>query len=140
MPSGLYGVLAATVMFVFTRLAPQPTGVIIFFSILCIQLSWVARICWRRTGLPFATAAMINGSVMAAALVVLALMGEVFPDFAPATWVLFGRWAAIGPVCLLIESRVNQEKWGQWAQHMEHQAPWHIAIGRHIPDRRKSGA
>jgi hypothetical protein len=76
MASGLYGVLLGIVMVVLTTLAPQPAGAIIFWSLICIQLSWCAVICWRRTDLPFASAAMINGSVMSAGLVVLALMGQ----------------------------------------------------------------
>jgi hypothetical protein len=140
MASGLYGVLLGIVLYVLTALAPQPAGAIIFWSLICIQLSWGALTCWRRTGLPFASAAMVNGSVMSAGIVILALMGQPFPDLAPASWVLFGCGAAMGPLFLLIESRVNREKWREWARHMEHQTPWHIVTGRHIPNLRKGGA
>lgn len=140
MASGLYGLLLGAVMMVSTRLAPQPIGSVVFWSLICLQLTWLARICWSRTGLPFATAAMINGSVVSASLVVLALMGQSFPTLAPGSWVLFGFGAAVGPLFLYIESRVNQEKWREWARHMEHKTPWHVLTGRHIPDLRKSGA
>jgi hypothetical protein len=127
-------------MVVLLRFAPQPAGAIIFWSLTCIQLSWVALTCWRQTGLPFATAAMINGAVLSAALVTLALMGQPFPNLAPTSWVLFGGGAAVGALFLFIESRVNRDKWTEWARHMEHSTPWHIMTGRHIPDLRKGGA
>ena len=140
MASGLYGALLGVAMVVLTKFVPQPAGAIIFWSLICIQLSWGALTCWRRTGLPFASAAMINGSVMSAGLVVLALMGQPFPNLAPTSWVLFGCGAAVGPLFLLIESRVNRDKWREWARNMEHTTPWHILTGRHIPDLRKGGA
>jgi hypothetical protein len=140
MGSGLYGALLGLIIVVLMKFAPQPAGAIIFWSLICIQLAWGALMCWRRTGLPFASAAMINGSVMSVGLVVLALIGQPFPHLAPASWVLVGCGAAIGPLFLLIESRVNQVKWQEWKRHMEHQTVWQIATGRHIPDLRKSGA
>jgi len=140
MASMQYGALLGVVIVVLTKLAPQPAGAIILWSLFCIQLAWGALICWRRTGLPFATAAMINGSVMSAGLVVLALIGQPFPNLAQASWVLFGCGAAVGPLFLLIESRVNPEKWRDWKRHMETKTVWHILTGRHIPDLRKSGA
>ena len=140
MASGLYGALLGVVMVVLTKVAPQPAGAVIFWSLICIQLAWLAMTCWRRTGLPFVTAAMINGSAVSAGLVVVALIGQPFPNLAPASWVLFGCEAAIGPVFLVIESRVNPEKWQLWARHMEHQTLWHVVAGRHIPDLRKNGA
>jgi len=140
MASGLYGALLGIVMVVLTKVAPQPAGAVMFWSLICVQMALVAMTCWRRTGLPFATAAMINGSVVSAGLVVLALIGQPFPNLAPASWVLFGCEAAIGPVFLVIESRVNHEKWQAWARHMEGQTLWHVVAGRHIPDLRKHGA
>lgn len=119
MALGLYGVLVGGVMFALTTLAPQPAGAITFWGLICVQLLWSARTCWHRTGLPFATAAMVNGSVMSAGLVALALMGQPFPNLAATSWVIFGCGAAVGPLLLLIESRVNQTKWKEWARHME---------------------
>ncbi len=127
-------------MVVLLRFVSQPAGAIIFWSLICIQLSWGALTCWRRTGLPFAAAAMINGAVMSAALVILALMGQPFANLAPTSWVLVGCEAAVGALFLFIESRVNRDKWTDWARHMEHRTPWHIITGRHIPDLRKGGA
>lgn len=119
MASALYGALLGVVWVVVTTFVPQPADAIIFWSLICIQLAWGALICWRRTGLPFATAAMIAGSVVSAGLVVVALIGQPFPNLALASWVLFGCVAAVGPLFLLIESRVNPEKWREWKRHME---------------------
>jgi nucleoside recognition membrane protein YjiH len=140
MASALYGALLGVVWVVLTTFVPQPADAIIFWSLICIQLAWGALICWRRTGLPFATAAMIAGSVVSAGLVVVALIGQPFPNLALASWVLFGCVAAVGPLFLLIESRVNPEKWREWKRHMETTTLWEIVTGRHIPDLRKSGA
>ena len=127
-------------MVVLIKITPQPAGAILFWSFICIQLAWVALTCWRRTGLPFATAAMINGSVVSAGLVVVALLGQPFPNLAPASWVLFSGGAVTGPLLLFIESRVNREKWQEWGRQMEHKTLWHVLTGRHIPDLRKNGA
>ena len=140
MGAALYGGLLGVVMFVLTTFVSQPAAAITFWSLICVQLAWGALTCWNRTGLPFATAAMINGSVVSAGLVVVAVIGQPFPNLAPASWVLFGCGAAIGPSFLVIESRVNQQKWQEWRRQMEHKTLWHVLTGRHIPDLRKNGA
>lgn len=96
MASGLYGVLFGIVMVGLTKVVPQPMGAIILWSLICLQLAWGALTCWRRTGLPFASAAMLNGSLMSAGVVTLAFMGQPFPNLAPTSWVLFGCGVAIG--------------------------------------------
>jgi len=117
MAPALYGVLFGIAFFVFGRLVPQPMGAVILWSAIAIQLSLGAGICWRRTGLPFASVAMFHGSVMSVCLVVLALMGQPFPNLAPG-------------------SRVNRVKWAEWGRYMEHKSVWDILTGRHIPDLR----
>ena len=128
MASVLYGALFGGLSTIFTRLAPQPAGAILFWSFVSLQLAWFALVCWRRTRLPFITSGMINGSVLSAGLVILGFMGQPFPRLAPSSWVLFGAAATIGPVLLFIESRVNPEKWREWQRHMEHMTLWHILI------------
>lgn len=140
MASAMYGVVIGIGSVVFTRLTRQPIGSIIFWGFVSVQLSWGAVTCWRRTGLPFATAAMAAGAVMSICLGVLAAMGHPFPDLAPVSWVLFCGGAVVGPLFLLIESRVNRDKWQQWARHMEHRNVWDILTWRHIPFLRNSGA
>jgi hypothetical protein len=77
---------------------------------------------------------------LSADVVTLAFMGQPFPNLAPASWVLSGCGSALGPLFLLIESRVNPERWAEWQRRMEDKTPWDILTGRHIPDLRKSGA
>jgi hypothetical protein len=127
-------------LFVFTRLAPQPTGSVILWGFFSVQLSWGAVTCWRRTGLPFASAAMVTAAVMSLCFVVLAAMGHAFPDFVPESWVLIGGGVLLGPLFLLIESRVNRAKWQQWARYMEHKNAWDIFTMRHIPNLRNGEA
>src|SRR6266542_6007357 len=87
MASAMYGVVIGIGSVVFTRLMPQPMGSIIYWGFFSVQLSCGAVTCWRRTGLAFASAAMVNGAVMSICLVVLAAMGHLFPDLGPASWV-----------------------------------------------------
>jgi hypothetical protein len=140
MASGLYGALVGIVMFGLLRFLPQPTGAVIVWSLMCLQLAWGAMTCWRRTGLPFVTAAMINGSVMSLGAVALAFMGQPFPNLAPSSWVLFVCGLAVGILLLGLESRVNRHKWAEWSRFMEHMTPWDIVTCRHIPNLRKGGA
>lgn len=55
--SAVYGFFLGVGALLFIRAAPQPLGSILWWGFLAGQLSWAAALCWRRTGLPFATAA-----------------------------------------------------------------------------------
>jgi hypothetical protein len=138
--SALYGLLIGIAFVLFTQVAPQPTGSIVFWGVVAVQLAWGAVACWRRTGLPFATSAMAIGAAMSACLAVLAATGRIFPDLSRGLWVPVGIGLAIGPLFLLIESRVNRAKWREWAHYMERKNVWDILTARHIPDLRDGGA
>jgi hypothetical protein len=140
MAPALYGVLFAIAFFVCDRLVPQPIGAVILWSVIAIQLALGARTCWRRTGLRFVSAAMLHGAVMSLCLVVLALMGQPFPNLAAGSWVFFGGGTLVGPIFFLIESRVNAAKWAEWGRHLEHTRVWDFVTGDHIPDLRDRGA
>jgi len=139
MAPGLYGVLVGIAVVVFTKLMPQPLGSIVLWALISAQLSWGAVNCWRRTGLPFATAAMITAALLSTCLLTLAVIGRPYPTWPPEAWVLFAGVALLGPLFLFIESRVNRTKWKEWAHHMEQQTVWDIAIGRHFPQLRNRG-
>jgi hypothetical protein len=140
MAATAYGFFIGIVFFVLSDLIAQPLGSLVFWSVVGIQLSWAAVTCWRRTGLPFATASMASGAVTSGCLVVLAAMGSPFPNLAPESWVFFAGATALGPLFLFIESRVNPSRWKQWAQHMERTKAWDMFTGRHIPQLRDGGA
>jgi hypothetical protein len=112
----------------------------VYWGLLAVQLSWGAVTVWRRTGLPFATAALVSGAISSSCLVVLAALGHPFPDVPPASWVLLAGGMATGPLFLFIESRVNRARWHQWARHLERGTVWDIMRGRHIPDLRNDRA
>lgn len=131
--AGLYGVLVGLVFVGFAGVAPQPTGSVLFWTVLAVQLAYGAAICWRRTGLPFATAAMTLGSAVSVWLALLATTGRVFPDLTVGEWFVAAIGIGVPPVLLLIESRVNRSRWQEWAHYMEHKSAWDIATGRHIP-------
>lgn len=140
MAAGFYGVLVGIASLVCFRWLPQPIGAVVFWGATAIQLGIGARVCWRRTGLPFASAAMANGAMLAACLVILAFMGQPFPNLAPASWVLFGSGALMGPIFLWIESRVHQTKWAEWRRHMENKGVWDVLMFRHLPHLRDGRA
>jgi len=140
MAAALSGMLIAGAFVVFVSLAPQPIGSVFFWTITCVRLSWGAVTCWRRTGLAFATAAMVQGALTSVCLAVLAAMGHPFPNLAPDSLVLFAGAVITGPLLLMIESRVNKAKMQQWSAHMEHGSVWDIVSGRDIPRLRDHGA
>lgn len=138
--SVLYGLFLGVGALLFMQVAPQPAGSLLWWGFFAGQLTWGAALCWRRTGLPFATAAMAIAAATAGMLVALAPVGHTFPDL-PSTWwapVAAGLLAA--PLLLMVESRVHRAKWKQWKQYMERKNAWDILVGRHIPNLRDSGA
>ena len=136
MTGATYGLFLAFVFLVFTTLVPQPAGSIILFALFTVQLSWGATICWRRTGFPFMTAALVHGAVMSLSLVVLEASGHPYRDLAPESWILCAVTVA---VLMRIESRVNQTKWKELSRHMERTTIWDIITGRHFPELRNRG-
>jgi hypothetical protein len=134
----LYGLFLGILFFGVDKFAPQPGGAIVLWTVFGAQLAWGARICWRRTGLPFATAAMLTGATISASLVLLAAMGHPFPNLEPSSWVFYGAGAALGVVFLFIESRVNRAKWQAWARHIRTTSARDVFTARHIPRLRDS--
>lgn len=139
MAAAQFGLFLGVAFFVLTKLVPQPAGSVILFGLFALQLSWGAVTCWRRTGLPFLTAALVNAAVMSLCLVVLAVIGRSVYDMAPESWVLFGGAAVTIPLLNRIESRVNQQKWNELSRHMEHKNVWDVLTGRHFPELRDRG-
>ena len=137
--SALYGLFGGIAFALLAQAAPQPAGSIIWWSFLAGQLTWGAAVCWRRTGLPFATAAMAISAVDSALLAVLAGTGHVFPDLPLRWWIPVGVGFLSSPLCLLVESRVHRAKWTRWGQYMERKNAWDIFTGRHIPYLRDGG-
>lgn len=138
--SAVYGLVRGVGSVLLTRIAPQPIGSILWWGVLAGQLTWGAALCWRRTALPFATAAMAIGAATSAILTTLAVTGRVFPDLGRGWWVLVGLGFVAGPLCLLVESRLHRAKWLQWGRYMERKNAWDIFTGLHIPDLGDSGA
>jgi hypothetical protein len=128
-----FGLLLAVTTVVATEVAPQPHGSIILWSFFTVQLAWAARVCWRRTGLPYATAAMGEGAVVSALLAVLAATGLVFPNFPATLWAVLVLSLAAGPILLWIESRKNPAQWRAWKNYMERVSLWDVVTMRHIP-------
>ncbi len=136
--SAVYGMVLGLVFVLMTKFAPQPTSAVIWWSFFAVQLGIGARLCWRRTALPYATAAMTVGSVTSALLAVLASLGRVYPDLPPAWWPVIGTAMVAGPVLLMVESRVNRVRCNQWRAFMQRSSAWDVLWGRHIPDLRRS--
>jgi hypothetical protein len=95
-----------------------------------------AVVCWRRTALPYATAAMAEGAMISALFAILGANGHVFPNIPAAYGVVVAIGLAAGPLLLWGESKKNPERWGAWKNHMERLTLWDILRGRHIPELR----
>ena len=132
----MYGGVLGLAFFLTTTFAPQPAGPAILWGVFAIQLGLFASICWRRTRLPFATAAMVIGALSCGLLAVLAFRGAAYPHLPAAWWPLVGAGMVAGPALLLVESRVNRVRWDQWRSSMQHTSVWDILRARHIPDLR----
>jgi hypothetical protein len=134
--SAIYGVLGGIAFVLLTRVVPGPAGSVVWWSFVAIQLTWVSAICWRRTGLPFATAAMVIAAANSGLLALLAMSGSAFPDLPLRWWIPVGFGLVAAPVCLLVESRVHRVESAQWRDYMAHKNAWDILVGRHIPNLR----
>src|SRR5688500_5923135 len=89
-----YPLFLGTAIFVLNELTPQPAGAIILYALLIVQASRGALICWRRTGLPFMTASMVNAAVMSVCLIVLVATGHPTEEMGLEAWVLLGGFIA----------------------------------------------
>jgi len=134
--SALYGAVIGIVFLMQLRVAPQPAGSMVYWLLTAIQLASGSVVCWRRTGLPRATAAFAINSATAAGLAVLAALGRVFPDVPPQYLLLMALSVFSGLGLFFAESRVNRDKWARWSQPAARQRASDIVTVRHIPDLR----
>src|SRR5688572_2360927 len=109
--SAIYGFFLGVGALLFIQVAPQPVGSIIWWGFFAGQLTWGAALCWRRTGLPFATAAMALAAATSATLAALAAAGHVFPDLPSRWWVPVSACLVSDPLLFLLESRIHRSKW-----------------------------
>lgn len=135
--SAMYGCVLALGFFLATKIAPQPAGSVLWWGVLTIQLGIAARLCWRRTALPFVTAAMTIAAAGCALLATLAAAGMVYPDLPAAWWPLVGAGMVASPTLVLVESRVSRARWDRWRVSMQRCSLWDILRGRHIPNLRQ---
>lgn len=129
-----YGFYLAIAIFLGTQIAPQPAGSIVIWAFFTAQLAWGSSLVWRRTRLPFATAALVVASATSALITGLALSGTVFPHLSLVWWIPVAIGLVTPGILFLVESRVNREKWTQWKEFTEHKTAWDVFTGRHIPD------
>jgi hypothetical protein len=132
--SASYGFLFGIAFVILARVAPQPAGSIVLWLLVAIHLACGSVVCWRRTALPCATAAIAINSATSSGFAVLAALGQVYPDIAPEYLVLAGLGVLSGAVLFFVESRLNRDKWARWKQHAARQTLWDILTVRHIPD------
>ena len=139
MTGAYYGLFLAIAIFVTTKLMPQPAGAVTLFALYAVWLSRAAVICWRRTGLPFMTAALVNGAVMSMCLIVLIATGRPYEDLGLEGWLIIGGFSVTAAFFVHIESRVNRQKMDEWRRYAERKNLWDVLRGRHIPQLRNGG-
>jgi hypothetical protein len=138
--SAIYGFFIGIGALLFMQNAPQPVGSILWWGFFAGQLIFGAVLCWRRTRLPLATAAMGIAAVTSGMLSVLAAVGHEFPDLPHQWWLPVGAGLVAGPLLFLVESRIHRSRWKLWRQYMEPKTAGDIFRDRHIPDMRDSRA
>lgn len=138
--SAIYGFFLGIGAILLIQAAPQPIGSIVWWGFFAGHLGWAAGVCWRRTGLPNATAAMGIAAMTSGVLAALAAAGHVFPDLPIRWWVSVSAGFVSVPLLLLVESRIHQAKWRRWKEHMRPMHGWEILSVRHIPYLRNDGA
>lgn len=128
-----YGLCMGVAVSALLVLAPQPLGAVLAWSALAVQLAVGAMLVWRRTRLPYASAALV---LDACSLALLAYMyAQRYDLFSlPLAWaVLLGALFSMGMLLMILEPRVNPEKWQAWRAFMQEKSVLDILLGRHIP-------
>jgi len=128
-----YGVFVGVMTVVFMRVMPQPLGAMIYWSLLALQGTSFAIVCWHRTRLPFATAALAGLAAISSCVFVLGAAGYPFPNLPEASWIPLGLGIVAAGILMWVESRVNADKWRVWRQRGDTASLWDVLLGRHIP-------
>lgn len=131
-----YGLFIGASIVLLGQVAPQPWGTVVLWTLITGQLIWGAVICWRRTGLPYATTSMAIGAVISALFAILAVLGQI--GWPPLKLVAAGLAVPVMVVCNLAESRAHPAEWQEWRAHMDRTNAWDMFVGRHIPYLRKN--
>ena len=131
-----YGLLVFVTSTALTEKAPQPLGSVVFWSLLVVQFAYGAVVCWRRTGLPYATASLGVWAAGSALLALLAANGHVLPNLSSAGWVVIAAGVAAWSILMWIESKRNPEPWRAWKRCLERATLWDVLRMRHFPELR----
>ena len=138
--SAIYGAILGVAFTALRASMPHAVAEGIWWALLGAQLTFGAVVTWRRTALPFASAAMGIGAAGSLVLLSAALNGQELGTVVRTWPISMGILAASGPLCFLIESRAHRAQWLQWKRHMQDATPLDIFLARHIPDLRGEGA
>ena len=136
--AAVHGALGALWMFLLGTVAPQPIGAVVLWALFAVYGAWGATVVWRRTALPFATASALLATLIAALLAGLAMRGWAFPALPPGWTVAIVAAMFLGPILLLVESKVHPLQWARWKAYADNKGAWDILLGRHVPDLRQS--
>lgn len=129
----VYGVVVGLAIAV---LAPHPAGSLVLWGFLAVISPWNAARVWRRTGLPFVTAAGFLASVSGILMTIASLYGHTLPMLPFAWAVPFFSLSALICICMFTEQWVHPREWELWRASIEDQTAWDFFTGRSIPDLR----
>lgn len=132
----VYGALVGASGVLLAGPLSPPWGPILWWGVSALQLGMGSVISWRRMGLPFATASMVSGAVTSGMIALLAIQGHRFPFVPRSWWLPLGIGMGATLLCMLIESRLNREKWNAWRKHSRESSALDILLGRHFPNLR----
>lgn len=131
--AAVYGAVGAVWMFLLGTVAPQPAGSVVLWGSLTLYGAWGTVVFWRRTALPFVTLAVLLASLTAALLAALAFRGWPFPNVPDGWMAPIVALLILGPILLVVESRLHPLQWTRWKAFAEDKSAWDILLMRHVP-------
>ena len=135
-----YALLLLIEMVLFLRVAPQPLGAVIFWSVQAAQLTAYTVVTWRRTHLAISTLGGAAAAVASVFLLALYAAGYSWRNLSKPWLVAVCGLVALVPASVIVESRVHRIEWNEWKHHMAGMGLVDLLLLRHIPNLHNRGA
>ena len=108
-------------------------GYFVFWGLIFAQNAVGAVLIWRRTGLPYRTAALAIGAAASGLLLALSIGGGQLP-LLPLAWIaVLGVLVAVALFCMRAEKRVHPKEWAEIKARTKKTSAWEMILFRHVP-------
>ncbi|HEV7999827.1 MAG TPA: hypothetical protein VGP63_08110 [Planctomycetaceae bacterium] len=138
-----YGSALGVVICLLMFALPFPIGLVILCVGLCVQMTCLAVVVWRRTRLPLMSAAGLIVAVGCGVQIYVAIHALVAGNGRPPGFAdLIYLWpmaaaAAVGPLCFFAEWLWHRDRWEALKAAMEDCTVTDMLLFRHIPNLRE---